>query len=260
MEQEDELKRLLRGMGLNEYESGAYLSLLRYGDLTAEEVNEYGKIPLPRVYDTLRGLCNMGVVVIGHSRPKVYRAVDADAAVKNLINFRRQHIDSILRTLEKDSSLLLKHLKASRSGERKIESNVIWYYKIREDPLGAERRELQEGTKNEYLSFSGDMSWIKRDKESLKRLARKGAILRIIANREKISSANLKLAKMLGIEVRFAKIPLRGEISDGKTSIVVAKHPNGIKTDYEILRTDNPLIINLLREHFMLLWKDAPRK
>jgi hypothetical protein len=49
----DHAKRILRELGLTEYETRAYLSLLEKGATTASKVSEHANVPYSKNYDTL---------------------------------------------------------------------------------------------------------------------------------------------------------------------------------------------------------------
>jgi sugar-specific transcriptional regulator TrmB len=49
----DRAKRILRELGLTEYETRAYLSLLEKGATTASKVSEHANVPYSKNYDTL---------------------------------------------------------------------------------------------------------------------------------------------------------------------------------------------------------------
>lgn len=68
----DKARQVLREAGLTDYESRAYLSLLKRGVMTASEVSEYGSIPYSKVYETLNSLDRKGWVEAKRGRPSRY--------------------------------------------------------------------------------------------------------------------------------------------------------------------------------------------
>lgn len=58
----DELHRALENTGLTKYESEAYLTLVKYGQLPAVDVSSKSSIPTSQVYETLRSLEEQGFV------------------------------------------------------------------------------------------------------------------------------------------------------------------------------------------------------
>ncbi|UCH56815.1 MAG: TrmB family transcriptional regulator [Candidatus Bathyarchaeota archaeon] len=68
----DKVERSLRDIGLTEYETLAYLSLLQSGEMTAEQVSELSSIPYTKVYSVLESLHDKGWVDLEGGRPRRY--------------------------------------------------------------------------------------------------------------------------------------------------------------------------------------------
>jgi len=66
------VERALKDVGLTEYESQAYLSLVSSGELTAREVSSSTSIPYSKVYSVLDSLEIKGWVEIKGGRPRKY--------------------------------------------------------------------------------------------------------------------------------------------------------------------------------------------
>lgn len=66
------VEKSLREIGLTEYESLAYLALVKSGELTAGEVSESTSIPYSKVYSVLDGLERKGWIEIKGGRPRLY--------------------------------------------------------------------------------------------------------------------------------------------------------------------------------------------
>ena len=56
----EDAKKVLREIGLREYETRAYLTLLERGVMTASEISEHGGVPYSKVYETLNSLERKG--------------------------------------------------------------------------------------------------------------------------------------------------------------------------------------------------------
>ncbi len=68
----EDAKKVLREVGLREYETRAYLTLLERGAMTASEVSEHGGVPYSKVYETLNSLERKGWVEVERGRPSRY--------------------------------------------------------------------------------------------------------------------------------------------------------------------------------------------
>lgn len=68
----EEVRRVLREIGLTDYETRGYLALLKHGVLTARDVSEYGGVPYSKVYETLNSLERKGWIESERGRPSRY--------------------------------------------------------------------------------------------------------------------------------------------------------------------------------------------
>jgi len=68
----EEAKKVLREVGLTDYETRAYLSLLEHGAMSAGEVSEHGSVPYSKVYETLNSLERKGWIEAEQGRPSRY--------------------------------------------------------------------------------------------------------------------------------------------------------------------------------------------
>jgi len=68
----EEAKRVLHDLGLTEYETRSYLSLLERGTVTATQVSEYSNVPYSKIYETLNSLEKKGWIKSEKGRPTHY--------------------------------------------------------------------------------------------------------------------------------------------------------------------------------------------
>jgi len=84
----------LRDLGLSEYESRAYRSLLETGPTTAKELSRASDVPMGRIYDVLNSLETHNLVRSQTaSRPKKYVAVEPDTALDRLLANKKRELD-----------------------------------------------------------------------------------------------------------------------------------------------------------------------
>ena len=83
----------LRDLGLSEYESRAYRSLLETGPTTAKELSRASDVPMGRIYDVLNSLETQDLVRSQTaSRPKKYVAVEPDTALDRLLEAKKAEL------------------------------------------------------------------------------------------------------------------------------------------------------------------------
>ncbi len=68
-------REILRRMGLNAYETDAYLALLEGGELTAMEISHKANVPYSKIYEVLNSLKQKSWIKSTESRPSKYYPV-----------------------------------------------------------------------------------------------------------------------------------------------------------------------------------------
>ncbi|WP_299335629.1 TrmB family transcriptional regulator [Haloplanus sp.] len=106
----------LRDLGLSEYESQAYRTLLNHGSTTAKELSSTSGVPMGRIYDVLNGLESGGLVRSqAASRPKKYVAVEPEAALDRLVDARKRELDQQAERYEAVAADLVGDLDAANT-------------------------------------------------------------------------------------------------------------------------------------------------
>jgi HTH-type transcriptional regulator, sugar sensing transcriptional regulator len=68
----EKTRETLHEMGLNAYETDAYVALLEGGEMTAMEISQEAKVPYSKIYDVLNVLKEKGWIKSSESRPTKY--------------------------------------------------------------------------------------------------------------------------------------------------------------------------------------------
>lgn len=91
----------LRDLGLSEYETRAYRSLLESGPTTAKELSRSSDVPMGRIYDVLNSLETHNLVRSQTaSRPKKYVAVEPETALDRLLADKKRELDEQAKQYE----------------------------------------------------------------------------------------------------------------------------------------------------------------
>jgi sugar-specific transcriptional regulator TrmB len=108
----------LRDLGLSEYESRAYRSLLGMGATTAKELSRASEVPMGRIYDVLNGLEARNLVRSqAASRPKKYVAVEPETALDRLLADKREELEEQLDQYEAIAAELKETLEVTERVE-----------------------------------------------------------------------------------------------------------------------------------------------
>jgi len=101
----DQIKKL----GLNEYESRVYNSMLKIGKSSAVLVSKQAAIPRARVYDVLFSLEKKGFVLRSASKPIEFLAVKPSKVYESIVNSKKEEMESSLTELKSVTKMLEKN-------------------------------------------------------------------------------------------------------------------------------------------------------
>lgn len=105
----------LTAFGLSTYAARTYVTLVRLGGGTAQEVSEVGDVPRTRVYDAAEELQEVGLVDVHQSTPKQFWPVSAETTGRY---FQRQY--------ERRVERLTASLDALEPVSRSVEQRGVW--------------------------------------------------------------------------------------------------------------------------------------
>ncbi len=107
---EDESVARLRALGLNLYESRAYLALLRGGRLTAKGVGQSAIIPQSRTYDVLQSLTRKGLAVATAGSPSSYIPVPPKEVLKQRYESERRRTQEVAVRVQEEAQAKLESI------------------------------------------------------------------------------------------------------------------------------------------------------
>jgi len=112
-----ELAGTLQSLGLTEYETRTYLSLLSLGIADARTLCSDSNVPSSKIYSIMDKFQLMGLAVIQQSKPVKFRALDPSVGLMKLMGNREKEINTLKETLP----LLQSELeKIYSSGDEKL--------------------------------------------------------------------------------------------------------------------------------------------
>ncbi|NYZ80018.1 TrmB family transcriptional regulator [Candidatus Micrarchaeota archaeon] len=176
---------LLARIGLNQYESRAYLSLVNSAPATASEVSEIASIPRPRAYDILEGLSKKGFISVQPGRPVKFSAVEIDEAFSSLKKHKNEEICKELVDIDKIASGLKGRVKDFKP-EMKEEENHVWVLRDRKN-IYSKIESLISNANESILIATGDDE-LKRKidtyENTLREAKKRGVNITIIAPKD----------------------------------------------------------------------------
>jgi sugar-specific transcriptional regulator TrmB len=242
----DHAKRILRELGLTEYETRAYLSLLEKGATTASKVSEHANVPYSKIYETLNSLERKGWIETKRGRPSRYYPKSPSEAL---------------------SAVRLRLEDAVKSWEQTVLSELQPLY---------EKREIRE--KPDIWILRGEFNTLAKLQEMLSKAKSKLMIaaptptkalmeavvpmlIRLQGSRVKILLMTSKDMGKKGIEKMgdVAEIRVRdhmfggGIIVDGKEALLVL----GEKKPTLIIWSDHVGLVKFAMDYFQYLWSSS---
>ena len=110
MSEEDSIARL-RTLGLNLYESRAYLALLNAKQLTAKGVGQSALIPQSRTYDVLESLTRKGFALATPASPPSYVPVPPEKVLGSYYGSERKKIQEHATSIQEEAQTKLEALR-----------------------------------------------------------------------------------------------------------------------------------------------------
>lgn len=261
-----ELAGSLQSLGLTEYESRSYLSLLSLGIADARTLCEEANVPSSKIYSIMNKFQLMGLAEPQQSKPAKFRALDPSIGLTKLMENREKQINSL-----KESVPLL-------------ESELQKIYSLGEEEAGVSRTffNLEFGMKNHFQKHLAHLTNAKSELLSyLVASCLDGAriygqsvkhdiVTHVIRNRVKtrivLGARNKKqiegfltgLPESKYIEIRITEqMHAPFHVIDGKSVVTVIDNPlikNGrIASLYAI----DPSLARELRDGYGSLWNSA---
>jgi sugar-specific transcriptional regulator TrmB len=181
------VKELLKEMGFSEYEANAYTILAFSGPLSAVEVAEFTKIPRPRIYDIIEGLCEKGIVNKEEGKQTKYNVIPPSELVKLLEEQERQTVEGLMGT----GGELIKMLGPPY--EKVAPGEGVSYAIKGVDNLIQTFLEMLEHAQHAGVITSSGYSFVMKRPDIVKRIRNPALELRIIADR---MTMNIPMAKV----------------------------------------------------------------
>lgn len=250
-----EILSILNKFGMNEYEARAYSTMVALGPTKAGNISKESKVPQSKIYEVLDQLMEKQLVEFLGGRPKEFRAIPPQFALRTLIQSQEQNVDELKSLVAK----LNGSLKPNDSCEEVSEG--IWVSKGRGfieffDKLS----QMLDNSKKYVYAITRDFSYSPQLREAVKKCKRRRIDLKIMGM-GKIDDANYYRAKWYdvhGIKLRIFKTEVHPRIVvvDGKEVLIRLDHdPLKKKFTFHSLWSEDPGLVKVMDEYMKNLWK-----
>jgi len=255
----------LTSLGLNGYESAAYMALLSRPELGPPDVAHRAGIPRQRIYDVLASLVCKGLCIARNSTPKTYSAVDPEIALELLAQERvaaydrqRQEIHTLAARLTAE----LAPIFASGRGQ----NDPLAYVEVLAGPtrishralaLAAAAKKSVNSCIKRPLILSKEQNWT-----FLKAPLGRGLRYRALCDTEVLEDTELREWMMQfrdwGLEIRVVpQVPLKMQSFDDEVVLVSMQDPAGGQPSFTAVAIHNRGAVAMLNLAFEYLWSQA---
>ncbi len=249
-------EKALRDIGLTEYESQAYLSLLTSGEETAENISQLSNIPYTKVYSVLESLEARGWVEHGSGRPRKYYPRSPTDAL------RSEQI-SLESRFEENQSLIIDELQPRYEKKEIKEIPELWIVRGEVNSFNKILELLQKAKKeimlaiptipDQMLPMYPDFNL--KMFSFLNKLMDSSIDVKVLTTMEMISlmdKGDFGVADIRICEKMFGG----GVVIDGQETILFLDlvHPSGPDT---AIWSDHETLTGIAKIYFQYLWENA---
>ena len=242
----EEAKKILRELGLTEYESRGYLSLLERGVLTASEVSEYSNVPYSKIYEALNSLERKGWIETRRGRPSRYYPKSPSEALGAV----KLRLEGKIKSWEKTVLNELQPLYEKREIREKPD---IWVLRGEFNIL-AKLQEMLGKAKSELMIAAPTLSktLVEAIVPMLTHLQSIGVKILLMVSKEVIEWNIGNIAKVVEVRVREHMFG-GGVIVDGKEALLLL----GEEKPTLVIWSSHTGLVLIADGYFRYIWKDA---
>jgi len=241
----EEARKILREIGLTDYETKAYLILLERGVMTASEVSEHGGVPYSKVYETLNSLERKGWIEAERGRPSRY----FPKAPSEALEAARLRLEDMVGGWRR---VVLGELQPLYERRELLEKPDIWILRGEFSVL-AKLREMLGGTKKELMvaapAFAKD--FVDAIASMLSQLRDTGVNVQVMVTRDWDVE---KMAKIGDVRVRDGMFG-GGVVVDSREALLLL----GEDKPTLVIWSNHTGLVKFARDYFQYLWGSSEK-
>lgn len=252
-----EILEILGKFGMNEYESKVYSTMVLLGPTKAGNISKESKVPQSKIYEVLDQLIEKQLVEFLGGRPKEFRAIPPQFALRTLIQNKEGNISELKSLITE----LNRFLKPNSTYEEISEG--IWVSKGRGFIEFFDKVSQMLGNAKKYAyALTRDFSYSPQLRDAVKNCKKRRVDLKIIGMGT-INEANYYRAKWYdahGIQLKILPLQVypRILVVDGKEVLIRLDHdPLKKRFSFHSLWSEDPGLVKVMDEHMKNLWKMA---
>ncbi|MFH1821287.1 MAG: helix-turn-helix domain-containing protein [Methanobacteriota archaeon] len=240
----EKAQRLLRELGLTDYEARAYSVLVTNGPSAAGELSKLANVPYSRIYDILSRLEQRGWVEAQAGRPSRYRS-RTPAEVVKIVKMEQE------RKLKEVGGAVVKELEPLYSRKAEAKRPDVWVIRGGKNLLTKIGEMLTRAEVEVMISLPNIPQEVSGMIPYLSILETKNISIRMLVSR-KLKLRGLELPQKLEIRKRETLFG-GGVVVDGREVLLVL----GSGEELLGIWSDEIGLARFAKEYFEYLWKDS---
>jgi len=240
--------KLLKKLGMTEYEARAYLSLAKLGPSTVREIVLDSKLPRNKAYESLKRLEDKNRVVSLIASPRKYKILNSEV-FRDEITDLKNSVENLIKLVEKPKVSVFKDFFWVLKGKKAIEEKLAMD---------------NSNVKRELLACNNLSKILYKNLRSMKSAVDRGVTVKMLCTfregREKIYREWIGTGAKIRVfnERKFGPLLPRITILDGTVArITIGKPEVENEEDYLTLWTESKVFSQMLKTHFMNIWRDS---
>lgn len=259
----DRFWRRLQQIGLNAYESRAYLVLVGHPKFKALELAARAGVPRQKIYEVLDSLAEKGFARVVQEKTKLFSAIEPELAIANYIARRHDQLQIEFAEQSRAANDLVEDLnRAHREG---LDGRgTLDYLRIVSDPgqTASQYRRMIGSCTASYLEFSRPPYAVNPlDEQLVKQASQRGVQCRILLEAASLDDDTRKrLAdyQEAGVDVRYsAHLPMKLALFDEKRGMIALLDPLVTKPTWTAVTFDHPGMSEAMQGLFEDYWSRA---
>ena len=243
----------LRLLGLTQYETKIYHTLLARGKLTAQELAEYSKVPPTAVYPNIKSLLSKKLVQQFSGKIRLFEALNPEMALPAFIERKKEHLSALQQAL-------IQEAKRTRNSQHITPPKEVIQLAQGNKISEALYQTFEEKAEQSLYILGWFMYKIKDKYTHLQRLRKlvqqKVDVRLILIGRKEKQWSVITAYQKAGIPIRY--LPLENfslVICDGKDCKITLKSRE-LPEKMHILVHDNDLA-SAMQSYFLMTWEKA---
>ncbi len=241
----EKAKAALREIGLTEYESRAYLHLLRIGVTTASQISQNTDIPYSKIYETLNSLEKKSWIETSTDRPKHYFPKPPAEALEAT----RLRLEDTMKLWRKSVLEELQPLYEKREVREKPD---VWILRGEFDAI-AKLKDMVQNAESELMIAVPVLTEaiVRGVLPLLKGLLNSNVRVLIMVSRDSVAAMG-NLSKTCDIRARDSMFG-GGIIADSREALLIL----GEKKPSLVIWSDHLGLVKFAKDYFQHLWNTA---